>query len=107
MLIDTHAHLDAYKTEELDGVINRAVDAGVGRIVAVGIDDESNKTAIGIARKYSRNIKAVVGYDRDQSKIITDVENRIKSLRCLIEADSEYIVAIGEIGLDFHYMPAS
>ena len=48
--VDTHAHLDQDEfAEDRDAAIQRAVDAGVTRIVAVGIGAESSLATIQLA----------------------------------------------------------
>jgi Tat protein secretion system quality control protein TatD with DNase activity len=49
-LIDGHAHLDAITP--IDPVIERACSVGVSRIIAVGMDFESNKKTLEIAGNY-------------------------------------------------------
>ena len=59
--IDTHAHLDDEQfDEDRDGVIRRAREAGVCRMVAVGCTRESSEKCIGLAERYG-DIWAAVG----------------------------------------------
>jgi TatD DNase family protein len=97
MLIDSHAHLDMEEfNEDLEAVIERAVDGGVERIITIGIDLESTIKAIDIASRYSF-IYATAGVhphdaDRATDEVLTELQNLAKNKR---------IVAWGEIGLDF------
>ncbi|MEK7325918.1 MAG: TatD family hydrolase, partial [Chloroflexota bacterium] len=52
-LVDTHCHLDmpAFDADR-DAVIDRARQAGVGRIMNPGIDLESSRRAVALAEKY-------------------------------------------------------
>jgi TatD DNase family protein len=98
MLIDTHAHLDDRKlSSDLDGVLARAIQAGVRRVITVGTDPLSSEEAVRIADRHDM-VSAVVGvHPHDAETIDDDVMRRIGDL-----AQSEHVVAIGETGLDFY-----
>lgn len=101
-MIDTHVHFDGLGDEvAIDAAIKRAAEAGVNKMLAIGVDYERDIFAVGMAEKY-KFIKAAVGYDRD----CAGTEYSIPDLEALIDANKS-IVAIGEIGLDFHYHPES
>jgi len=102
MLTDTHAHLDYPDfADDLEGVIARAREAGVHRIITIGTGMESSRRAVELAEKYD-NIHAVVGLHP------TNVENEpgdwLSVLRGL--ASHPKVAAIGETGLDYHNLPS-
>ena len=96
-IVDTHAHLG--EMEEIEGVIERARGAGVVAIVAVGSDPQSNERVLEIAAKYSGFVYPALGL-HPWSLGTANFEPE-ESLR-FIEDNIENIVAIGEIGLDYH-----
>ncbi len=100
-LFDSHAHLNFKPLrKDIKGVIERARNAGVTRIVAVGAGDgiKGNAQALEIARS-NENIWATVGVHPHDAKVVDD-----KALDPLVElAKDPNVVAWGEIGLDFHY----
>lgn len=98
-LIDTHAHLNDPKfDDDIDEVIARANLAGVAGMVVCGYDLESSRRAVELADKYDC-ITATVGiHPHDAKNFDPEVYDKIKDM-----ASSEKVVAIGEIGLDFHY----
>jgi TatD DNase family protein len=101
-LVDSHCHLaDARLRDDIDGIIARANLAGVGTILSVGGIGpiETDRLAVGIAER-NRDIHAVVGVHPHDARACSD--QRIAQLREL--ATSPKVVAIGESGLDFHYM---
>ena len=102
MLFDTHCHLDDPRLyEQLDAVLDRAKEAGVRRIAAIGCahDVGSVKSAIDIARRNPDWISATVGVHPHDAKHLDD--SLCDAIR---DAGSEpSVVAIGETGLDFHY----
>ena len=102
MLIDTHAHLDYPDfAADFDDVLARATAAGVTRIITIGTSVESSRRAVDLAEKYP-NIFAVIGvhptYVEESSEdVITPLRELTRNPR---------VVAIGETGLDYHYLPS-
>jgi TatD DNase family protein len=103
MLIDTHAHLDYPDfAADLDDVIQRAMEAGVTRIITIGTGIESSRRAVALAEKYP-GVYAVVGIH--PTNVQDEVEDFLSELRGL--ADHPKVAAIGETGLDYHHLPSS
>jgi len=103
MLIDTHAHLDFNEFDgEVSKVIGRAKDAGVGRIINVGIDPQSSKRSVDFTRLHPA-VYASVGI-HPHSALELDIE-AYQQLYTL--ANHKKVVAIGEIGLDYYYLKRS
>jgi TatD DNase family protein len=98
-MIDTHTHLNDPKFDaDLDEVIARAEAAGVERMVVCGSDMPSSRRAVEIAGRYE-SVYATVGVHPHDAK--TFHEGDLRELRELSSTDK--VIAIGEIGLDFHY----
>jgi TatD DNase family protein len=99
MLIDTHAHLnDSRFDRDREQVIDRCMDDGLVCIINAGSDISSSIKSIDLARRYGP-IYATVGIHPHDAK--TADQNSIDILRPL--ARKEKVVAVGEIGLDYHY----
>ncbi|MDZ7723198.1 MAG: TatD family hydrolase [candidate division KSB1 bacterium] len=98
-LIDTHTHLyfDQFESD-LDAVVGRAQGADVIAMLVVGIDYESSLQAVSTAEKYDF-IFAAVGVHPHDAKDMTD--EHFDAIRDLLNHPK--VVAIGEIGLDYHY----
>ncbi|MCA9058075.1 MAG: TatD family hydrolase [Planctomycetaceae bacterium] len=98
-LIDTHCHLDAEAFEQdLDEVLERAVEAGVDRILTVGITLETSQAASLLANRHSM-ISAVVGIQPNYvQEAGPDDWDRIVEL-----ARHPQVVAVGETGLDKYW----
>ena len=101
MLTDTHCHLDFNKfNEDRDEVIQRALDAGVERILVPSLDLESSKAVTELANSHP-NIYAAIGFHP------TDLgkwdDSSVEDLQNLATAVNK-IVAIGEIGLDYYWV---
>lgn len=97
--IDTHAHLDfKHFEQDRDEVITKARDTGVRYIVNVGADLQSSRRSIELAGNYN-NIFATVGvHPHDADKVNRDTLTKLEKL-----AADRNVLAIGEIGLDYHY----
>jgi TatD DNase family protein len=101
-LCDSHCHLaDERIHADLAGVLERAAAAGVGPIVAVGAIGtiETDRLTVEIAEHHA-GVHAVVGVHPHDAADCD--ESRLDELRAL--ARSAKVVAIGESGLDFHYL---
>ena len=102
-LIETHAHLDYPDfAGDFDDVLRRATEAGVTRIITIGTSVESSRRAVELAEKYP-NIFAVIGVH--PTYVEESGEDVMTPLREL--AKSPRVVAIGETGLDYHYLPSA
>ena len=101
MLADTHCHLDFNKfDEDRDAVIQRAIEAGVTKILVPALDFESSLSAVGLAKSHPHLFAAVGFHPTDVEKM---ENNSIEQLQALIQRDGK-IVAIGEIGLDYYWV---
>ncbi|MGG0739918.1 TatD family hydrolase [Niallia taxi] len=99
MLFDTHTHLNAEQfDEDLEEVINRAMEAGMEKMVVVGFDRPTITRAMELVEQYDF-IYASVGWHPVDAIDMTDEDlNWIESL-----AIHPKVVAIGEMGLDYHW----
>lgn len=99
MLIDTHAHLDSPNfDEDRELVIERAQEAGISRILNVGFNRETIPTTMKLAEKYDF-IYAIVGWHP-----VDSIEMKPQDLDWIASlASHPKVVAIGEIGLDYHW----
>ena len=99
LLIDTHAHLDSGQFKnDLDAVLQRAADQGVGTILTVGCDLESSRTSVDLALRYPHVYASVGVHPHDASQVDRPA---LEELARMVEAVDK-VVAIGEIGLDFY-----
>ena len=103
MLTDTHAHLDFPEFDgQLDAVIARAREAGVHRIITIGIGRESCRKSIAIAEKYD-HVFAVVGL-HPCNVLDPGAMDFLEELPAL--ARHPKVVALGETGMDYHHLPS-
>jgi TatD DNase family protein len=101
--IDTHCHLNLGNYfPDPAATVREAREAGVARLVVIGIDVESSQRAVELASQFEE-IYAVVGlHPTEVSGFETTWLEPIRSL-----AREPKVVAIGEIGLDYHWDKSS
>ena len=99
MLADSHAHIDDERFDaDRDEVVARALAAGVSLIVNIGADMASSARSVALAEKYP-GIYAAVGMHPHDSQDMKETDYR----QLEQWANHPKVVAIGEIGLDYHY----
>ena len=100
-LIETHAHLDYPEFQgDFAETMQRAEEAGIGRMISIGTSLESSRRAIALAEKDPR-IYAVAGvHPNSVEEAPADIRGELRAL-----ASHPRVVAIGETGLDYHRLP--
>jgi TatD DNase family protein len=101
MLVDSHCHLDpAYLPQGPDDVLNRAKAAGVDTFVCIGVGRDLGAARAAVALAGARaDVFATVGvHPHDAAKTDEQGFDEIVTL-----AQEPRVVAIGEMGLDYHY----
>ncbi|MGR3766402.1 TatD family hydrolase [Rossellomorea sp. NS-SX7] len=99
MLFDTHVHLNAEQyNEDLEEVLSRAKEAGVGRMVVVGFDRPTIERAMELVERYDF-LYASVGWHP-----VDAIDMKEEDLAWIEELSSHpKVVALGEMGLDYHW----
>ncbi len=95
MIIDTHAHINKLEYENIEEIINKLEKC---LIINNGINEETNELVVEMAEKFS-NFYAAVGYHPENIDEINDKD--LKILEKYLK--NPKVVAIGEIGLDYHW----
>ncbi len=111
-LVDVHAHMDYLGWEKtLPQVLKRAEDAGVKAIISNGTNRLSNEKVLALSKKYPV-IKCAMGlYPIDLIGLASDAAGvpvqkgplDVDEELVWIKKHKESIVAIGEVGMDFHW----
>lgn len=100
-LVDSHCHLDDEQFDsDRDAVMERALAAGVSSMLAIGTGDgpPDLEAAIRLAVQYPSMYATVGVHPHEASKCGHEVLERLRDL-----ARHAKVVAVGEIGLDYHY----
>ncbi|HXE65168.1 MAG TPA: TatD family hydrolase [Bryobacteraceae bacterium] len=99
--IDSHCHLDHEKfAGDLDGVLKRAEDTGIHRILCIGTGDGPPELdrAIRLAERHEQIVATVGVHPHEAAKVTPETYDELLRL-----GQHPKVVAYGEIGLDFHY----
>lgn len=97
-MIETHCHLDYLKSLPFEELRQKIHEAGITEVITIGVDPENLDKVRELAHTYPE-IYYTQGIHPHDAKIGTDVEwNKI-----IDRANDPKMVAVGEIGLDYHY----
>jgi len=100
-LVDSHVHLDDEKFDaDRDAVIERALAAGVDRKMAIGTGNgpADLDVAVRMADRHTFIYATIGVHPHDASKATPETWTRMRAL-----AQNPKVLAVGEIGLDYHY----
>lgn len=98
MFIDTHCHLTDKYADGVDGVIQRAMNAGVGIMICPTAHPDDIPNALDLTKKHD-NVFCTLGIHPEYAQV--------DATKYLTDAILEHpgVVGIGEIGLDYHCAP--
>ncbi len=102
MIVETHIHLNHEQyNEDLNEVIKRAKDAGVKKMIDIGCEPHTLDKSLAIAKE-NENIYCSLGLHPVDVK--DESEHLFDKIKQMAQTNKE-VVAIGEIGLDYHWYP--
>ncbi len=112
-LVDVHCHLNhIFFKDDLDAVLRRAREAGVVRILISGVNPEANQQVLEFVKQDPSLLRASLGiYPIDALGIQPDAVGLpthkgpidLDKEFLFLEKNQEKIIAIGEVGMDFHW----
>ena len=107
-LIDSHAHYDDKRFDEefeggADAALDISFDAGVEAVVNVATNLENAKTTLALAEEYENVFAALGIHPSDCQEMDGTAEEILAKVEPLLSRPN--VVAIGEIGLDYHWEP--
>lgn len=98
MLIDSHCHLDYFVEAEIEAILGRAREAGIGRIVTIGTRFDQARAVKALTERFP-DVWGTVGIHPHNAG-----EGPLPSVEALVAlADHPRIIGIGESGLDYFY----
>lgn len=98
MFIETHCHLDYLKAEPLEEIRRKISEAGINKVITIGVDPQNLDRVKEISELYPE-VFFTQGIHPHDSKEATEEEFRKIEERSSLPK----MVAVGEIGLDYHY----
>lgn len=104
---DSHAHyydarFMAECEEGVEALLDSLFSSTVSGIVNVGTNPENSRTALQMAQRYP-HMYAAVGIHPTDAQEIADIDGALYEIEDMLASGDKKIVAIGEIGLDYHY----
>ena len=100
--IDTHCHLDKLDSTPEEAIIE-AKQVGVQRMVTVSVDEPSLDFVSSMVHQFPEVYGSVGFHPHDAAELTEDLEQKIRKLAL----EEKKLIAIGETGLDYHYMYSS
>jgi len=97
--IDTHCHLDKLDSSPEEAIIE-AKQAGVECMVTVSVDEQSLDFVSSMVQQFPEVYGSVGFHPHDAAELTEDLEQKIRQLAL----EEKKMIAIGETGLDYHYM---
>ncbi|MFW9820030.1 MAG: TatD family hydrolase [Candidatus Thorarchaeota archaeon] len=101
MLIDIHCHANLYLI--LEDIIKEAKKVGVEKIISVAMSFTSLDRILEISEKFDI-IYPALGIHPEEISMNKEIKNQLDAVINLIKKNNEKICAIGEIGLDHHFV---
>lgn len=100
MIFDTHTHLNAEQFKnDIPETIESAKKLGVTEMAVVGFDNPTIEKSLLLSQTYA-NIYSIIGWHPTEAGSYTpEVETKLQK-----QLDNDRVVALGEIGLDYHWM---
>ena len=97
-MIDTHCHLYSEYYDNLDELINKLKESDIKAVIVNGCDMKSNKEILELTKKYDI-VYGALGFHPTELDNVTDEDlNWLEK-----HINDSKILAVGEIGLDYHY----
>jgi TatD DNase family protein len=99
-LIDTHAHLTFPElASQVEAVLERCGQAGVEHVITVGTDLDDARNAVALAERFADRVSAAVGFHPHEADRVSDEDIATMAQLWM----HPRVVAMGEMGLDYHY----
>ena len=98
-IIDSHAHYDDSAFDgDREQLLSSMFESSVELVIEMGCSMESSRNSVALSQKYPQIYAAVGVHPEDSSKVYDGYIEELEQL-----SRNEKVVAIGEIGLDYHY----
>lgn len=98
--IDSHAHLNLFDAEDLPAAVERAAGAGVALVIVPATGPKDFERSLSLGRRYPGQIRIALGvHPHEASALSPEVAGKLEE-----GLEAGEVVALGEIGLDYHYM---
>ena len=97
-MIETHCHLDYLKDISIQEVTDQCTQLGIEKLITISVSPDNLDTVVDLCEQHSMIWGTQGIHPHDAKDFSTSVSDKIKE-----NIEKQKIVAIGEIGLDYHY----
>ncbi len=98
--VDSHAHLTMFDSDEVGDVLVRAADRSVGGVLVPTTGADDLDAALTLHERFPEQIVVAVGvHPHEATSLDATLKRRVEAA-----LEARGVVAVGEIGLDYHYM---
>jgi TatD DNase family protein len=97
-IIETHCHLDYLKQDTVETILEKSAKHNIEKIVTIAVSPDNLDDVVELTQKHE-NVYGTQGIHPHEAKDVSD--EVLSRIRASIKNDK--IVAVGEIGLDYHY----
>ena len=105
-MFDTHAHYNDEKflsaENGQEGILSYVLENGVSYILNASTDIDDSKASIDLAGRYGQIYAAAGIHPHESGRYASDIDSAMAELEALMRRENK-VVALGEVGLDFHY----
>jgi len=97
-MIETHCHLDYLKSLPFEELLQKIQEAGIEKIITIGVDPQNLDSVLKLSEEHSQIYFTQGIHPHDAKEIKNEDLEKIRT-----RASLPKMVAVGEIGLDYHY----
>lgn len=100
--VDTHSHIYGSEfSDDVDAVVQRAKEAGVGKVFLPNINEDTIEPMLGLCRRYPGYAYPMMGLH--PTDIPTDYQPVLNRMKALLSQPNHPFIAVGEVGLDYYW----
>ena len=101
-IIDTHCHIDGEEfAEDREAVMQRAREAGVGKVFVPAIDLTTSEHILQLCQQYPDYLYPMVGLHPEEVR--ADWREQLSAIKSILNSQFSIVNCIGEVGLDYYW----
>lgn len=101
-IIDTHCHIDGEEfAEDREAVMQRAREAGVGKVFVPAIDLTTSERILQLCQQYPDYLYPMVGLHPEEVR--ADWREQLSAIKSILKSQFSIVNCIGEVGLDYYW----
>ena len=101
-ITDTHCHIDGEEfADDREAVIQRAREAGVGKVFVPAIDLTTSERILQLCQQYPDYLYPMVGLHPEEVR--ADWREQLSAIKSILNSQMSIVNCIGEVGLDYYW----